>query len=131
MREFDTGATRDNEDGKLDYEAFLSPLALERYAQYMHKHRVQSDGELRGGDNWQKGIPSDAYMKSAWRHFMTWWRLHRDWAEPDEYYDDGMEEAICALMFNCMGYLHNLKEKQITDRYTEAEKKPQYDGKLR
>ena len=69
VRTFDTGATRDTDDGKLDYEGFISPLVLERFARYMHTHRLQPDGTLRDSDNWQKGIPRDQYIKSAWRHF--------------------------------------------------------------
>jgi len=46
-----TGATRDVDNDKYDYEGFLSPIVLHRYAQYMHKHRLQSDGELRDSDN--------------------------------------------------------------------------------
>ena len=60
MRKFKTGATRDNEDTKIDFEGFYHPLVVERFGEYMHKHRVQADGELRDSDNWQKGIPKDA-----------------------------------------------------------------------
>jgi hypothetical protein len=107
MRQFKTGATRDSEEGKFDYEGFLSPIVLKRYAEYMHKHRLQTDGKLRDSDNWQKGIPKDAYIKSAWRHMMDWWLEHRGYESRE-----GLEEALCALMFNVMGYLHEtLKEK--------------------
>jgi hypothetical protein len=106
VRTFETGATRDTEDGKLDYEAFLSPLVLERYARYMDAHRTQKDGTLRDGDNWQKGIPRTAYMKSAWRHFVEFWGLHRGHGDGD------IEEALCATLFNLSGYLHEfLKNK--------------------
>ena len=101
-RYFETGATRDTDQGKLDYEAFLSRIVLRRYAEYMHEHRKQSDGELRDGDNWQKGMPRDQYMKSAWRHFHDWWTYHRS-EEEDQYL---VETALCALLFNVMGYLH-------------------------
>ncbi len=100
-RTFDTGATRDTDEGKWDYEGFLSPLVLARYAEYMHKNRIQSDGELRDSDNWQKGIPKDAYMKSMWRHFMDVWMAHR--GEEDGPFID---EALCAMLFNVMGYLY-------------------------
>jgi hypothetical protein len=107
IRQFETGATRDVDTNKYDYEGFLSPLVLERYGQFMHKNRLQKDGKLRDSDNWQKGIPQSAYMKSGWRHFMEWWRLHRG---PDkqhgDLYGDRIEDALCALMFNVMGYLH-------------------------
>ncbi len=103
IRRFDTGATRDTDDGKLDYEGFLSPLVLRRYAEYMHEHRYLRDGTVRTSDNWQKGIPLDAYMKSGWRHFMDWWLHHR--CEDGE---GSLEDALCALIFNASGYLHEL-----------------------
>lgn len=113
MRVFETGATRDTEDEKVDYEGFLSPLVLERYAAYMHTHRVQMDGTTRSSDNWQKGIPLSVYLKSGWRHFMDWWQLHRG---PDarhgDLYGDRMEEALCGLLFNVMGYLHEFLKEQ-------------------
>lgn len=106
MREFETGATRNSDTGKLDYEGFFSPLVLKRRAEYMHKHRVQANGQLRASDNWQKGIPITEYIKSGWRHFHDWWAAHRG-------NDVDIEEAICALMFNAEGYLHELlKAKQ-------------------
>lgn len=98
MREFEGGATRDAEDGKLDYEGFLNPDVLREFALYMHKHRMQPDGTLRASDNWQLGMPREVYMKSAWRHFHAMWSEHRK-EEP------GLEEA-CALLFNVMGFIH-------------------------
>lgn len=102
MRKFETGATRDADDTKLDYEGFLSPYVLEAYATYMHKNRIQADGSLRASDNWQKGIPKDAYMKSMFRHFMAVWKGHRKG-------DLSVEvEELAALMFNVMGMMHEL-----------------------
>lgn len=103
MRKFKTGATRDTDKDKLDFEGFLSPLVLERYAQYMHKHRFQADGQIRDSDNWQRGIPKDAYMKSMWRHFFDVWKGHRKGLVP--------QEEMCALLFNVMGYLHEELKK--------------------
>ncbi len=113
MREFNTGATRDTDQGKLDFEGFLSPLVLERYAQFMNKNRKQADGKLRDSDNWQKGIPLVVYMKSMWRHFMDVWKYHRGNGK-DLYTvstDDEInlaEEALCAVIFNASGYLYEL-----------------------
>lgn len=104
VRTFDTGATRDTEDGKLDFEAFLSPLVLKIYADYMHKHRKRSDGTMRDGDDWQRGIPTDVYMKSLMRHVMDLWLMHR--GEPDESRAN-TDEALCGIIFNAMGYLFN------------------------
>jgi hypothetical protein len=107
-REFSTGATRDTSANKPDYEGFLSPTVLKRYGKYMNKHRLQSDGKLRDSDNWQKGIPKDVYIKSLWRHLMDLWLEHRGSESRD-----GIEDALCGLMFNSMGYLHEiLKEKE-------------------
>jgi len=63
---------------------------------------------MRDSDNWQAGMPSDVYMKSAFRHFMDWWTLHRSEFQPT--YD--VVESICALMFNCEGYLHELLREE-------------------
>jgi hypothetical protein len=111
MRTFEGGATRDEDKDKLDFEGVLSPLAIRRYAEYMHKHRVQADGKLRDSDNWQRGtgIPLSAYMKSKFRHFMDTWTL---WRAPKHDFV-AMEESLCAELFNTMGLLHELiKERQ-------------------
>lgn len=120
MRTFETGATRDSDTTKLDYEGFLSPLVLERFAQYMHKNRVTAQG-VRASDNWQKGIPLDAYMKSGARHFMNWWINHRGFERDNVEYD--IEEDICGLMFNCMGYLHELLKESYG--YNDRENLPE------
>jgi hypothetical protein len=101
MREFSTGATRDDDTEKLDYEGFLSPLVLRRYAEYMHKHRFQADGKMRAADNWQKGIPPEAYMKSLWRHFMDAWMIWRTSVAKGPIW----EEVLCAILFNVQGLL--------------------------
>lgn len=109
MRQYESGATRDTDTDKLDYEGFLSPLVLEEYARYMHKHRIQADGNLRDSDNWQKGIPKEDYMKSMWRHFMDVFKNHRGVPA-----DEDIKTALCAVLFNASGYLHeamkNLEE---------------------
>jgi hypothetical protein len=105
IRTFETGATRDLDTGKFDYEGFLSPLVIRRFAAYMHKNRQQADGSVRAADNWQKGIPFEAYMKSGWRHFFEWWSEHRRGTGTA---NDTIEEALCALIFNAQGYLHEL-----------------------
>jgi hypothetical protein len=116
LRTFDTGATRDSETDKLDYEGFLSPVVLHRYAEYMHTHRIQADGSLRDSDNWQKGIPLAAYMKSLWRHVMDVWGHHRGLGPARSVTDTSLiEDALCAVIFNASGYLHELiKPVQVT-----------------
>jgi len=107
ITEFSTGATRDTQEGKLDYEGFYNPLVMKRFAEYMNKNRIQSDGNLRDSDNWQKGINFDSYMKSGFRHFHDWWMEHRGYESRED-----IEEALCGLIFNAQGYLYEiLKDK--------------------
>ncbi len=110
MREFETGATRDDDDGKYDYEGFLCPLVMRAYGEYMHKHRIQADGKMRDSDNWQKGMSKKVYIKSLWRHFVALWTIWRGYEVKDE--KDGhvvtLKEACCAIKFNTDGFLHEL-----------------------
>jgi hypothetical protein len=111
MREFSSGATRNLDTNKLDYEAFLSPIVLKAYAEYLNKHRVQADGKIRDGDNWQKLFGEKHYdvcMKSLWRHFMDLWLFHRGF-EPSESVDD----ALAAIIFNASAYYFALLKKRI------------------
>jgi hypothetical protein len=105
MRTAESGATRNLTGDKLAYSGFLSPLVLKRYAQYMHSHRTQADGTVRSPANWQRGMPLDWFEDSGWRHFMDWWLHHRGFPEEAS---EPVEEALCALMFNISGYLHEL-----------------------
>lgn len=107
LRKFSTGASRDSEEGKLDFEGALSPIVLKRFAEYMLCHTKQGK-EIRSSDNWQKGMSKESYMKSGWRHFHDWWMEHRGYKSRE-----GLEDAICGVIFNSMGYLFEiLKEKE-------------------
>lgn len=110
IRQFASGANRNSDEGKLDYEGFLSPAVLEAYAKYMHKNRKLEDGTLRDSDNWQKGIPKDAYMKSMWRHFMDVWKDQRGVETPEDRITN-----LCALMFNVSGLLFEELKEQNKD----------------
>lgn len=103
IRTFATGATRDTDEGKLDFEGFLSPQVLKAFAQYMHEKRKMPDGSMRDSDNWQKGIPVDQYMKSMFRHFFAVWESHRAGGQTHQ-----LVEELLALMFNVQGYAHEL-----------------------
>ena len=117
VRTFNTGATRNLDENKLDYEACLSPVVLERYARYMHSHRKQKDASLRSGDNWQAGIPKDVYAKSLIRHTFDFWRGWRGHGvvDPDSGLPVSLEELCCAIMFNVMGILHELLKQKPTE----------------
>jgi len=117
VREFDTGATRDTAEGKLDPEGFTHPMVMKQFYKYMNMNRLQSDGSLRDSDNWQKGIPVDAYMKSLKRHSDDVWLEHRGFKTKA-----GIIAALCGIMFNSMGYL--LEELKTRDFALED-----FDGK--
>lgn len=110
IRTFHTGATRDTDEGKLDWEGFISPLAMRYFAKYMHEHRHQADGTLRDADNWQKGMPRRQYMKSLIRHIWdlwTWWRqTGGGFSEASA--NARFIELLCAMLFNIQGLLHEI-----------------------
>lgn len=109
-RVFESGATRNVDDKKLDYEGFISPHVMRRYAEYMHRHRTQKDGRVRDADDWQKGIPVRVYVSSLVRHTMDFWTIHRGGTviDPDTGEKATQEDLACAIMFNIMGWLHEV-----------------------
>lgn len=113
IREFETGANRDLDLDKLDYEGFYSPIVLEAFAKYMNKNRHLKNGDVRESDNWQKffGNGKEHYnvcIKSGTRHFMDWWLLHRGYSAREE-----IDDALCGLMFNVMAYYHKILVDRI------------------
>jgi len=111
IRKFETGATRDSDEGKLQYFKFFSPIVLQRIAEYLHAHRKLPDGSLREPDNWQQGIEIDVYMDSMFRHFMDLWTINRGHGpikDTKDQHDVYADEALCAVIFNAMGYLYEL-----------------------
>lgn len=102
VRRFTSGATRSSDAGKLDYEGFLSPLVLERFAQYMNANRVQPDGTIRASDNWQKGLPRYQTLKSLLRHIVDVWLIMRASRAGN------LESALCAVIFNAQAILHEI-----------------------
>lgn len=113
VRQFESGATRNTDHDKLDFDGFISPIVLEAYARYMHKHRLQSDGKLRDSDNWQKLFGEkhkEVCMKSGWRHFFSWWKAHRGYKT-----EESIEDSLMALMFNINAYMHKVELDKYSD----------------
>lgn len=110
MQTFDSGATRNDDSAKYDYEGFVHPEALHAYGEYMHQHRLQRDGSVRDSDNWQKGIPFRKYVKSLVRHSIDLWRMERGFTviNPDTGSPHTRQELCCAILFNSFGYLKEL-----------------------
>lgn len=66
-RTFDTGATRDIDDWKLEYSRYIHPLADYSFAEYMKSKQIIW-WEYRRWDNWQKWIPPESLFDSLIRH---------------------------------------------------------------
>lgn len=117
MRIFTTGADRDDDENKPDYEGFLSPIVIESFGEYMLKHQSRKDGSKRASDNWQKGIPQNEYMKSMWRHFKDVWKGHRGFETKED-----MVTNLNALLFNVQGYLHEqlIAESRALDGWVKV-----------
>lgn len=112
MRQFDTGATRNQDAQRIDPEGFLSPMVLLRFSEYMNRNRLQADGTIRSSDNWQKGIPQEAYMKSLVRHMLELWTFARQGSSEESL---TIEDTLCALIFNAQGMLYErLRERHWT-----------------
>lgn len=123
MREFESGATRDNADDKPDYFGFESALARKRYGQYMLRHQVQADGVLRSSDNWKKGMPPEETVRSLVRHVEDIKLWYEGYGEEMVARCD-LEEALCASWFNIQSMLTEvIKERVRRERQYELDAK--------
>lgn len=117
IRQFDTGATRDTATGKFEYAGYLSPYFINAFGRYMNKHQTQANGERRACDNWQKGMPLDVYVQSAFRHFLDFWALSRGLVVTDEKGNDvDLHDAVMGLFFNIQGYWHECAKGEDLQR---------------
>lgn len=111
IRKFESGGVRDTDEGKLDLEGFLSPIVIEAFGEYMNKHRILPNKEVRDSDNWLNGFGDkhfDVCMKSLWRHFLDLWLEHRGFKSRE-----GIEDAMNGIIFNVMAYYH----RYLLERY--------------
>ena len=105
---FSTGAYRDSDKDKIDFEGHLSPLALDVLGRYMHKHRFLRDGSVRASDDWQLGFDDASFVKPGMRHFMAVWRIMRGWPA-----EESLEDAFGGWLFNANGLAHQLEKRRI------------------
>jgi nucleoside 2-deoxyribosyltransferase len=66
LKDFDSGAKRDNPEGKGAYE-LISPIALRRLALVYERGASQ-----KGARNWENGFPMSRCMQSAMRHLQQY-----------------------------------------------------------
>ena len=120
MRVFSSGSTRSDDSDRPMYTGYFSPLVLQRYGEYMTRHRVQEDGSLRSPDNWQKGMPKQSYLDGGWRHFLHLWLRHLGLPVNDPKAEPSIEDDLCATIFNASGYLNELlKEKMNANTHSD------------
>lgn len=104
LRISESGAIRNSDIGKINYQGALSPLILEAYGKYIEKHSLLPDGTRRNNKNWQNlfGTPEEhrqVCIESAWRHFIDLLMEHDGYESRD-----GIDEALGGLMFNIQAY---------------------------
>lgn len=111
MRNYETGATRNSDEGKPQYAKIGDPTIDKAYADYMNAQAVQADGKIRPADNWKKGIPVADYLDSQRRHWHDVW-FHLS-GHPEQAEEKDLVTALCALKFNVDGMLYEvLKERR-------------------
>jgi hypothetical protein len=115
MRTFESGATRNSDEGKPQYARIGDPSIDKAYAAYMNSQRVQADGKLRDPDNWKKGIDMSSYLDSQRRHWHDVW-FHMT-GRGDEAEEKDLVTALCALKFNVDGMLYEVLKAR---RFEEA-----------
>jgi len=98
-RQFETGAQRDNGDGKLRM-SLVPHKALESVMM-----RYLQGAETYGENNWRKGMKHSVLYDSSMRHFM------------EDFKGDVSEDHLGAVLWNVMGMIWNRDNKpELDDR---------------
>ncbi len=100
-QEFDSGMSRDSQDGKTDYTTIFNGPMLDRWAEHLTKGAIVHPDEAPGLPNWMlAGGPEEwvRFRKSSTRHFVQWLRGDTD------------EDHAAAVFFNINGCEY-VKEK--------------------
>lgn len=118
MRLFESGGTRDTDEGKVDPEGCLSAITLQKFCEYMLAHTTQADGQKRSSENWQRHFGEDHYavcMKSFMRHAFDLWLAHRKLPNRE-----GLEAALHGCMFNLMAFGDKYYKEKIPQEVPQA-----------
>ena len=98
-RQFDTGAQRDNADGKLRMS-----LVPHKALNDVMKRYLQG-AETYNENNWKKGMKHSVLYDSAMRHLM------------EDFTGDESEDHLGAALWNIMGMIWNRQNKpELDDR---------------
>lgn len=111
IRKFDTGATRNDDTGALEPWGFTSALVEKKFSEYMDRHRMQADGELRASNNWTKGIPTEAYWHSLSRHILDFRLLWEGFGREARTQD--IMDSLCGIKFNVDGLIYELAKTEL------------------
>lgn len=103
ITQFNTGAIRDDQEGKPDFIETLSYTALRRYIGYMTEKKKKY-----GAGNFKKGIPIDSYEKSLMRHIDKYMRNKYENGQ-----DEPNEDHLSAMIFNIFGIMHEEEQTKL------------------
>lgn len=103
MKHFESGAVRDNQEGKVDFVETISFTAHERYARYMTGKKTKY-----GVGNFKKGIPIESYEQSLLRHVDKYFRNKYENGK-----DELEEDHVSAMRFNIDGILHEEEQAKL------------------
>jgi len=118
IRQFESGATRDTDVGKLNYIRALSPIVLQYYVEYLGGHRTQPDGSMRDWDNWKRGMDKQIYLEGQDRHHRAVWLLSQGFPASDNHGQVTMKDSLCGVIFNAMGMLHEILKEESSQNKT-------------
>lgn len=108
IRKFSTGATRDTNEGKLDYARALCPLVLQYYVDYLGRHRTMPDGSKRDWDNWKKGLDNKESFSSLMRHTHAVHLIMDGFNAYDNHGKVNIKDALCGVIFNATTMLREI-----------------------
>lgn len=109
MRNFTTGAVRDDDTTKEDYIETISWRAMKRYAQYMTGKKKKY-----GQGNFKKGIFDSSYEQSMVRHVQKY--LSNKHEQGDVEFE---EDHLSAIVFNVFGLMHNAEMRKTNKDYAK------------
>jgi hypothetical protein len=79
---------------------------------------------MRASDNWQKGMPISRYRKSLLRHYVEDLWPTRNSGITTTFQRRRYIDALCAIVFNAMGLLHEAAKGNFTDADQQPTKDP-------